>query len=68
MAIQNLIWKANYFLFSFVLIGILFYLIQHSPSGWEDESGFRFVEKQKQQAPQLSTDWVRSRRLRAGNA
>jgi hypothetical protein len=29
-----------YLLFSFVVIGIVFYLIEHSPSGWEDENGF----------------------------
>ena len=29
-----------YVLISFVLISILFYIIEHSPSGMEDESGF----------------------------
>ena len=59
-----------YLLFSLVFIAILFYLIEHSPSGWEDESGFHTdpVEKQKQQVPQLSTDWSRSGRLHTGNA
>lgn len=59
-----------FLLFSFVFIGILFYLIEHSPSGWEDESGFHAnpVQKQKQQAPQLSTDWSRSGRLHTGHA
>ena len=63
-----MLYVIGYFLFSFIFIGISFYLIQHSPSGWEDESGFHAVEQQKQQVPQLSTDWVRSSRLRAGNA
>lgn len=26
--------------FAFVVISIVFYLIEHSPSGWEDENGF----------------------------
>ena len=30
----------GYLLFAFVVIGITFYLIEHSPSGWEDENGF----------------------------
>ena len=63
-----MLYVIGYLLFSFVFIGVLFYLIQHSPSGWEDESGFHIVEQQKQLAPQLSTDWAQSNRLRAGNA
>ena len=57
-----------YLLFSFGFIGVLFYLIEHSPLGWEDESGFHTVKQQKQQAPQMSTDWARSRRLRIWSA
>jgi hypothetical protein len=30
---------------SFVFIGILFYVIKHSPSGWEDERGFHVIAK-----------------------
>ena len=44
----------GYLLFSFVLIGILFYLIEHSPSGWEDENGFH---TDAEPAPQLNLDW-----------
>jgi hypothetical protein len=34
-----------YLLASFVFIGILFYVIKHSPSGWEDERGFHVAAK-----------------------
>ena len=30
----------GYLLVSFVFVGIIFFLIEHSPSGWEDEKGF----------------------------
>jgi hypothetical protein len=35
----------NYLIISFLFTGILFYLIQHSPTGWEDEQGFHFKTK-----------------------
>ena len=35
--------------FAFAVIGVTFYLIEHSPSGWEDENGFHFEPK-----PQLT--------------
>ena len=54
-----------YLLFSFVFMGVLFYLIQHSHAGWEDENGFHTSPEQD---PQMSMDWSRSNRLRAGNA
>ena len=55
---EVMLYIISYLLFSFVFICILFYLIEHSPSGWEDESGFYTnpVKQQKQQAPQLSID------------
>jgi hypothetical protein len=58
-----MLYVISYLLVSLVFMGILFYLIKHSPSGWEDKSGFHTVEQQKQQAPQLSIDWTRSSRL-----
>jgi len=30
----------GYLLFSILLIGIAFHIIEHSPTGWEDENGF----------------------------
>ena len=30
---------------SFVFIGFLFYVLKHSPSGWEDERGFHVATK-----------------------
>ena len=60
---EGMLYIISYLLFSFVFIGILFYLIEHSPSGWENESGFHTVKQQKQHAPQLSIDWTRSNRL-----
>ena len=41
----------GFLLFAFVVIGISFYLIEHSPSGWEDESGFHISTES---APQLT--------------
>jgi hypothetical protein len=46
-----MLYVIGYFLFSFVIIGIVFYLIEHSPSGWEDESGFHVSSEP---APQLN--------------
>ena len=65
-----MLYVISYLLISFVFICILFYLIEQSPSDWEDESGFHAnpVKQQKQQALQLSTDWGRSSRLRTGSA
>jgi len=60
-----MLYVMGYFLVSFVITGIIFFLIQHSPSGWEDENGFHASSKP---APQMNADWVRSNRLRAGNA
>ena len=39
----------GFLLFAFVVIGITFYLIEHSPTGWEDENGFHI-----EPAPQLN--------------
>ena len=39
----------GFLLFAFAVIGITFYLIEHSPSGWEDENGFHI-----EPAPQLT--------------
>ena len=46
----------------------MFYLIEHSPSGWEDENGFHVesVEQQKQHAFAQNFGLVRSGRLRTG--
>jgi hypothetical protein len=41
----------GFLLFAFVVIGISFYLIEHSPSGWEDENGFHISTEP---APQLT--------------
>ena len=65
---EGMLYIISYLLFSFVFICILFYLIEHSPSGWENESGFHTVKQQKQHVPQLSTNWGRSSRLRTGSA
>jgi hypothetical protein len=67
---EIMLYLISYIFFSFVFIGILFYLIEHSPSGWEDESGFHTssVKKQKQHALQISPHWGRSGRLRTGSA
>jgi len=46
-----MLYVIGYFLFSFVVIGIVFYLIEHSPSGWEDESGFHISSEP---APKLN--------------
>jgi hypothetical protein len=42
----------GYILFSIILISIFFHLIEHAPSGWEDENGFHtdLIRQQKQQA------------------
>jgi len=60
----------SYLLFSSVIIGVIFYLINNSPSGWEDENGFHVipVEHQKQHAFQKNKDMVRSGRLHTGHA
>jgi hypothetical protein len=34
-----------YFSASFIFIGVLFYVIKHSPAGWEDERGFHVITK-----------------------
>jgi hypothetical protein len=34
------------FLFSLLVTGIMFYLIEHSPSGFEDENGFHLSPEQ----------------------
>jgi hypothetical protein len=34
-----------YLLFSLVFMFILFHLIEHAPTGWEDESGFHAAPK-----------------------
>jgi hypothetical protein len=60
-----MLYVMGYFLVSSVITGIIFLLIQHSPSGYEDENGFNINSKP---APQMNPDWVRSNRLRAGNA
>ena len=46
-----MLYVIGYFLFSFVIIGIVFYIIEHSPSGWEDENGFH---ASAEPAPQLN--------------
>ena len=46
-----MLYVIGYFLFSFVIIGIVFYIIEHSPSGWEDENGFH---ASSEPAPQLN--------------
>jgi hypothetical protein len=35
----------NYLTVSLVFIGILFFLLKRSPSGWEDEGGFHIASK-----------------------
>jgi len=55
----------GYLLLSVVIITIAFFLVEKSPSGYEDENGFHINSKP---APQINSDWVRSNRLRAGNA
>ncbi len=35
-----MLYVIGYFLISVVILGILFRLIEHAPSGWEDENGF----------------------------
>jgi hypothetical protein len=37
----------GFLLFAFVVMGISFYLIEHSPSGWEDENGFHIKSVSK---------------------
>jgi hypothetical protein len=34
-----------YLLVSFIFIDVLFYLREHSPSGWEDKFGFHLSAK-----------------------
>lgn len=58
----------GYFLFSFFLIGVSYYVIKHYPSIWEDEIDLHAVEQQKQQPSQLTTDLGRSSKLHAGSA
>jgi hypothetical protein len=41
----------GFLLFAFVVIAVVSYLIDHSPSGWEDENGFH---TSTETAPQLS--------------
>ena len=59
----------GFFLFAFVVISVLFYLIEHSPSGWEDENGFHLkpVELQQQHAFSQNPGLVSSRKLHTGN-
>src|ERR1035437_1571581 len=62
---EVMLYIISYLLFSFVFICILFYLIEHSSSSWEDESGFHTssIRQQKQHALQMSPHWGRSSRL-----
>jgi hypothetical protein len=43
----------GFLLFALVVIGITFYLIEHSPSGWEDENGFH-IEPEPQLTHRVS--------------
>jgi hypothetical protein len=53
---EIMLYVIGYLLVSVVFVGILFYLIDHSPSGFEDENGFHF---NPERAPQLATDWIK---------
>lgn len=39
-----------YLLVSVVIVGIIFYMIERSPAGWEDENGFHLIPEP---APEL---------------